>query len=249
MVLFSSFSIFYMFPLGTFPSSDVLKLYLQIWNEPLFSSGRFGSCIFGCYPLVVPLSNHEASTSLQQILMLLHFETYHVSDLSTLRFLADASHTLFEMESSQFLFSVNHYKETLLGEKFDLTDCDAQWLNSSKSFLNFSLLSQSFRLSEGDIINQRTSLSPTFSVDFSKSVSLTWYLCLRLYFWASHAISQPPWKMNWLCERHHWFFGMVWNVPYLRTCQPLQIWNHSPWRFLVTQTKNSFLWNPMTCRE
>ena len=126
MVLFSSFSICYMFPLGTFSSSDVLKLDLQPRNEPLFSSSRFGSCIYGCYPLVVPLSDHEPFASLHQSLLVLHFKTCHVSYLSTPKFLSNASHTLFEMDSSQFLFSVNHYKETLLGEKFDLTDCDAQ---------------------------------------------------------------------------------------------------------------------------
>jgi hypothetical protein len=115
-----------MFPLGTFPSSGVLKLDLQLQNEPLSFSDQFISYTSDCYPVVVPLSDHEASASLQQSLLLLHFRTHHVSNISTPKFLSDASHTLFEMDFFQCFGSENHYKKTLPGEEFDPTDCDVQ---------------------------------------------------------------------------------------------------------------------------
>jgi hypothetical protein len=99
MVLFSSFSIFYMFPLGTIPSSDVLKLDLQPQNEPLFSHCLCVSCTSSCYPVTISLSDHEASAFLQQSLLILQFRTHHVLNFITLKFFLDAFHTLSEMKS------------------------------------------------------------------------------------------------------------------------------------------------------
>jgi hypothetical protein len=115
-----------MFLLGTFPFSGVLKLDLQPKNEPLLFYDQFGSYTYDFYIVVVHLSHHESFASLQQSLLLMYFGTHHVSNLSTLKFLSDASHTLFEMEFFQFFGSNNYYKKTLSREEFDPAECDVQ---------------------------------------------------------------------------------------------------------------------------
>jgi hypothetical protein len=116
-----------MFPLGTFPSLDVLKIDLQPRNEPLFFSDQFTSCIFGCYPIVVPLSVHEVSTFMQaKSYRSCTSESHQVPKLLTLKFLLDASHRLSEMDFFQCFYSVNHYKKTLLEKEFDPTEYDVQ---------------------------------------------------------------------------------------------------------------------------
>jgi hypothetical protein len=64
MVIFSSYLICYMFPLGTSLSSGLLKLDLQLQNEPLSFSDQLGFYTSDYSSATISLSDYESYASL-----------------------------------------------------------------------------------------------------------------------------------------------------------------------------------------
>jgi len=153
MVLSSSSSVCYMFLLGTFPFWDVIELDIPLQIEVLSYVDQLFIYTL-CYCSATALwSDYEASTFMQQSLLLQHFWIYSVPHLSILIILFPSSHTLFGMGSFLYLCLVSHYMQIVLVTEFDLTSCDVQWPNLKTNFLNSYLPPQYLHLFEGDMMN------------------------------------------------------------------------------------------------